>query len=91
MSERVKRAMVESAREVCGSVRVGGRNPKSVWWNDQVKSAVKRKENHWKEVLELEMKMQGKGVWKYTRRKRERLKGAFIKVRMSSKNTLEGR
>ena len=36
--------MVESAREVCGSVSVGVGNPKSVWWNDQVKAAVKRKE-----------------------------------------------
>ena len=27
----VKRAMVESAREVCGSVKTGGGNPKSVW------------------------------------------------------------
>ena len=26
MWEQVKRAMVESAREVCGSVRVGGKN-----------------------------------------------------------------
>ena len=42
--EQVKRAMVESAREVCGSVRVGGGNPKSVWWNDQIKAAVKSKE-----------------------------------------------
>ena len=33
--KQVKRAMVESAREVCGSVRVGGKNPKSVWWNDE--------------------------------------------------------
>ena len=38
MWEQVKRAMVESAREGCGSVRVGRGNPKSVWWNDQVKS-----------------------------------------------------
>ena len=30
MWEQVKWAMVESAREVCGSVRVGGKNPKSV-------------------------------------------------------------
>ena len=30
----MKRAMVESAREVCGSVKVGGENPKNVWWND---------------------------------------------------------
>ena len=33
-----------SAREVCGSVGVGGKNPKSVWWNDEIKAAVKRKE-----------------------------------------------
>ena len=31
MWAQVKQAMVESAREVCGSVRVGGKNPKSVW------------------------------------------------------------
>ena len=31
MWEQVKRAMVGSAREVCGSVRAGGKNPKSVW------------------------------------------------------------
>ena len=31
MWEQMKLAMAESAREVCGSVRVEGRNPKSVW------------------------------------------------------------
>ena len=31
MWEQVKRAMVESAREVRGSVRIRGKNPKSVW------------------------------------------------------------
>ena len=30
MWEQVKLAVVESAREVCGSVRVGGKNPKRV-------------------------------------------------------------
>ena len=44
MWEQVKRAMVERAREVCGSVRVGGVNPKSVWWNDEVKAAVKEED-----------------------------------------------
>ena len=29
---------------MCGSVQVGGGNPKSVWWNNQIKAAVKRKE-----------------------------------------------
>ena len=43
--------MVESAREVYGSVRVEGKNPKSLWWNDEVKAKARRKENAWKEVL----------------------------------------
>ena len=30
---------------------MGGNNPKSVWWNDEVKAADKRKEAAWKEVL----------------------------------------
>ena len=44
-------AMVESSREVCGSMRVEGGNTKTVWWNDQVKGAIKRKEDAWEEVL----------------------------------------
>ena len=41
--------MVDSAREVCSSVRLGKRkNPKNEWWNDVVKDAVKRKEPVWK-------------------------------------------
>ena len=43
MWEEVKQAMVESAKEVFGSVRVWEKNPKSVWWNDKVKAVVKRK------------------------------------------------
>ena len=43
--------MVESEREVCGSVRVGENNPKSVWWNDEVKAVERRKKAVWKEVL----------------------------------------
>ena len=50
MWEQVKQPMVESAREVCGSVRMGERT-QSVWWNNEVKSAVRRKEAVWKEVL----------------------------------------
>ena len=42
---------MESAKEVCGSVRVGGKNPKSVLWNDEIRAAVCRKEAPWKEVL----------------------------------------
>ena len=35
--------MVESAREMCGSVKVGEKNPKNVG-NNEVKTEVKRKE-----------------------------------------------
>ena len=43
MWEQVKRAMVESAKEVCGLLRVGGKNSNRMWWNDAVKTPVKRK------------------------------------------------
>ena len=36
--------MLESARDVYGSVRVGEKNPKSVRWNDEIKTTVRRKE-----------------------------------------------
>ena len=43
MWEQLKWPIVETAREVCGSMRVGRKNPKSVWWNDKIKTAVRRK------------------------------------------------
>ena len=46
--EQGKQAIIESAREVCGSVRIGRKNPKSIWWNNKVKAIVKTKENAWK-------------------------------------------
>ena len=36
---------------VCDSMREEGKNPKSVWWNNEIKAAVRRKEDAWKEVL----------------------------------------
>ena len=36
--------MVDSARDLCGSLRVEGKNPKSVRCNNLVKNAVERKE-----------------------------------------------
>ena len=44
MWEQVKWAIVESAREVCGSLRVRGKNPKSEWWKEEVKAVVIRNE-----------------------------------------------
>ena len=38
-------------KSVHGSVRVGGKNPKSVQWSNEVKSAARRKDAAWKEVL----------------------------------------
>ena len=58
MREQVRWAMVKSAREVYGSVRIEGKNPKSMWWSDEVKAVVRRKEAAWKEVLPLAMKRQ---------------------------------
>ena len=49
-------------------------------WNDKVKPVIKRKEDAWKQVLELEMKLQKKDVWKGMEKKRERLKGIYIKA-----------
>ena len=51
MWEQVKWPMVESPREVCGSVRAGCKNPKSVWWNDEIKAA------------ERERRLPGKRCW----------------------------
>ena len=51
MWEQGKQVMVESAREVCCSVRVVGKNPNNVWWNNEVKADVRRKEAPWKKVL----------------------------------------
>ena len=50
--EKVKLAMVESARKVWGSVKVGGGNPKNVCWDNEIKATLKRKGAAWKEVLE---------------------------------------
>ena len=44
MWKQVKKAMVETGKEVFDSVRVGGKTQKSVWWNDDIKAAVSRKE-----------------------------------------------
>ena len=42
---------VKNARKLCGKVKAGGENPKSVWWNDEIKVSVRRKEEAWKRVL----------------------------------------
>ena len=41
----------EKRKEICGSMRVEGKNPKSVWWNYEIKTAVRRTEAAWMDVL----------------------------------------
>ena len=77
MWEQVKRAMVERAREVYSSVRVGGINPKSVWWDDEIKAAVRRKEAAWKVFLaasDEETKERCMDAYKEEKRKVKRAK-----------------
>ena len=38
-------------QKVYGSARLEVMKPKRVWWNNEVKAAVKRKEGAWKKVL----------------------------------------
>ena len=45
--------MVESTKEVGGSVRVTNENPSIEWWNGEVKAALERKEATWKDMLGL--------------------------------------
>ena len=66
---------------MCGSVRVGAKNPKSVWWNDEIKAAVRRKDAAWKEVLAASDEEEKKDVWKRTERRRERLKCVYIRAK----------
>ena len=68
--------VVEITREVSGSVRVVGKNPNSVWWNDGVKPAVERKEAAWKEALGAEDEVTKKKVNGNLKRRKE--KGLYI-------------
>ena len=43
--------MVGSVREVCGSVIVGEKSPKKMWWSNDIKATVRRKDAAWKKVL----------------------------------------
>ena len=53
MWEQVKNAKVETPKEVWGSVSVARNSPKSMRWNDEVKTALERKEALWKSVFEV--------------------------------------
>ena len=45
-----------------------------MWWNDEVKTAIERKEATWKVVLAASDEKAKEDVWKLKEKKRERLK-----------------
>ena len=63
--------MAKSAREMCGSVRDGRKKTKSLWWNDEIKAAVRRKEPTWKGVMAASGEETKKDVWKRTEKRIE--------------------
>ena len=79
MREQVKLAMVKSAREVCGSVRVG----------ECVVEQERRLPS--KKCWQPEINMQKKDIWKFAKEKRKRLKSIYSKAKRKFMNSLEGR
>ena len=62
-----------------------------MWWNDQVKAAVKIKEAAWKGVSGAKYEDAKEKIWKFSKKKRERLKGVYIKPRRRFMSNLEER
>ena len=54
------------------------RNPKNVWWNDEIKAAVRRKEAA-RRCWQLAIRRQKKDVWRLTEKRRKRLKGIYTR------------
>ena len=81
MWEQVKQAVVDGARVVCGSVRVGEMNPKNIRWNDVVKVSVERKEAAWKEVLGVMYAASKDRCIEVYKEEKRRLKGVFIRAK----------
>ena len=77
--------------EVYGSARVGGGNPKSVWWNDQVKAAVRRKEAAWKELLGARTEDARERCLEVYKEEKRNVERCIYQARRRSKNSLEGR
>ena len=59
----MQQAVINSAREVCGSSRVGRKNSKSEWWSVEFKVAVGMKDAARKNVLEKRVRS-GKKFYK---------------------------
>ena len=75
---------------MCGSVRVGGKKPKSMWWNDEANLGLRERRMIVRRCKGLEMRLQTKDVRKFTKKKSKRLKCVYqSKERLM--NSLEGR
>ena len=53
-------------------------NPKSVWWNNKIKNAVRRKEAAWKEMLAASDKEAKERYMKAYREERRKVKRFII-------------
>ena len=60
-------------------MREEGKNPRSIWWQDEVKVAVRRKEAAWKEMSAANDEKGKEKCRKRTEKRRERLKGVYIR------------
>src|SRR5678815_1875678 len=49
--KQIKKAVVSSAKEVCGCAKVGSKNVNCEWWHEEVMKAVKGKKEAWLNVL----------------------------------------
>ena len=78
-------------REVCDFSESGGKNTKSVWWNDEVMLQLGKRRLLGRRCCQLALKSQKKGVWKLIKKRGERLKGVYIRAKRKSMNSLEGR
>lgn len=72
--EIFKTAILESAEEVCGRVKIGQRKKRTPWWNETVRQVVKEKKQAWK---------------KYQKSKTEQNRQEYIQKRNLSRDTLK--
>ena len=56
---------------------MGGKNPKSVWWKDELQLG--ERELLGRRCWELGTRLQKTDVWRFTNTKRERLKGVYVR------------
>ena len=70
--------MVESTREVCGSV--GEKNLKSLWWNDEGKAVIRRKV-----VLAASDEESKERCMEAQREEQRKVKGVYISQQKESK------